>query len=74
VNITWQQVTQGSIDELFGYLATYNYKHGNKIEKAFTLEALRMFYTRADKYMQNIIESKHALLKNKVSGCPFKQI
>jgi hypothetical protein len=74
VNITWQQVTQASIDELFGYLATYKYKHGNKVEKAFTVESLRMFYTRAEKYMQNIIESKHALIKDKFSGCPFNQI
>lgn len=71
VNITWEQVTKASVDELFGYLATYDYKHNGKKEKAFTLEDLRLFYEHADLYMQKIIDRKHSQLKNQLETCPF---
>lgn len=71
VDITWDQVTNGSVNELFDYLGNYTLKRNGTIEKAFTVNELRRFYEHSDEYMQDVIDKRFASGQNKLGKCPF---
>ena len=72
VDITWEQVTTGSVNELFEFLGDYTFKNNGKEEKAFTVHELRRFYEYPDEYMVEVIHkgSNNAPLKTEL--CPYK--
>lgn len=59
-DITWDQVTDGSVNELFDFLGNYTLKRNGTSEKAFTVSELRRFYEHSDEYMQDVINKRSA--------------
>lgn len=66
-DITWEQVTQGSVNELFEFLGDYTLNQ----EKAFTVNELRRFYMYPDDYMQEIINKRSDSAPLKIEKCPY---
>lgn len=73
--ITWEKVTQGSIDEIFEYFHDASYNHHGKKEQAITVEKLRNFYQHPANVMQELIDKKSKLanedLEHRVTSCPY---
>jgi len=72
INISWERVTEGSVDELFEYLAdTTIINYSGKPEKAFTVDALRQFYELSDVYMQKMIDTRTDGKYSAIKDCPY---
>jgi hypothetical protein len=59
VPVSWNAVTDGSINELFEYYADHWYKNrSGKYEKALTVEQVRAFYTNPNAVMRRRIRGE----------------
>jgi hypothetical protein len=60
-NVTWEKVTQGSVNEIFECFSDVTYHHDGIKEDAITVETLQHFYQHPAESMQALID-KHSQL------------